>query len=88
MSPTQVGSINKDTWMNVKSDHDRNALLFDMLASIYETQKCQPELCQSRYRDCNKRMKKIENRKFWNTTASGITGLVGGFLAGWLRKLI
>jgi len=30
---------------------------------------------------CNDRFKKIEKRRWWNTAASGIGGVIGGFVA-------
>jgi hypothetical protein len=55
-------------------------VIFDYIRDIYG-------ICEQRSRNCGDRFKKLENRKKFDMTLSGMFGLVGGFISG-LAKTI
>lgn len=66
-------------------------ILFSYVSDIYKDAQDrfdkQFEICQDRLDNCNVRFKKLDNRKKFDTTFSGIMGLVGGGIV-WLGKTI
>ena len=55
-------------------------ILFDLIKDIYDLQAENPKAC-------DKRFVVLENRKLRDTAASGMFGLLGGFLAVIFKKI-
>jgi hypothetical protein len=74
--------ITRDTFL--KSDEEtQKAITFDLLQGIHQTMKEIKHGHDSHMTVCDARFVKLEKRKRWDTTISGITGLMGGIVAGW-----
>lgn len=70
-----VGNVARDTF--VKADPaTQSGMLFDMLAFIYDEAGSH-----------SKRIKKLENRKKFDTGIAAASGIIGGFAAVLSKKL-
>ena len=67
--------ISKETFQGYSTDSKLDTL-FDYVLDIHKWQHDQPVICE-------KRLRKLENRKWINTGASGGGGIIGGALT-WL----
>jgi len=76
----EFDGISRDTYMNSDPQTGRS-LTYDMLAEIRSLQVDIKEGCSSKRDACNTRFEKIENRKKFDTTLAGTTGLIGGVIA-------
>jgi len=72
--------ISRETYINSDAPTGR-ALTYDMLSDIRVHQLDIKKRCISSHEVCENRFKKIEKRKRFDTTVSGISGILGGFLA-------
>lgn len=67
MSEGKINGITKEAWLAVESPKDRDSLLFDMIAGIYERQK-----------SC---VEKQDKNRVKNMSIAAGSGFVGGFVA-------
>jgi len=78
------GPYNRETFMNAQ-DKTQKGMLFDMLESIDDRLS---QVCRFRKDICEPRFKVLENRKWKDKGVAGAAGLIGGFLVGYLKKII
>ena len=72
-----ANGISRDTFMHMESD-DKLAVLFDYVTSIHNRLANE---CPARAEACDKRFDALEQRRWYNTAASGVGGIIGGFIA-------
>jgi hypothetical protein len=73
-------TINKETFRQLDTDTKLDSI-FDVLVNIHEECKC-------RFGTCEVRFKRLENRKIKDKGLAATAGLVGGFLAHVVQKVI
>jgi hypothetical protein len=79
--------INRDTYTGA-DEKTRNLMTFDLLTGIHEKVDKLNIHYETHIGVCDKRFKKLENRKKIDAALSGGAGLVGGFIAqvtGWFK---
>ena len=74
------GIWDKDTYITADAE-TRDKMTFDMIKAIFDKQCTQIEKNEPRF-------KALENRKWKDKGFAGAAGLVGGFLAGYLKRII
>ena len=72
---------NRDTFVNAETERDFRKMLYDILA-------WDAQCTQERRDECNSRITKLEKRKWLNSAASFIGGIVGGVIAVISRALL
>lgn len=79
--------ITKDTYVNA-DEKTTKALTYDLINGLYvENERLQKKVDENKS-DCNDKIKKLENRKKFDTTVSAVSGGIGGFFAMTLKAVI
>jgi len=84
--PNEFPGISRETYINSDPPTGRS-LTYDMLSEIRDHQLDIKKGCSERRVDCNSRFIKIENRKKFDTTLAGSTGLIGGVIAFLMQSI-
>lgn len=76
-----LNGIERSTFAGMEVE-DKLAVLFDYHVSMHNMlYRLMSEHCPQQEKECDKRFKKIEQGKLYHTMASGIGGILGGFIA-------
>jgi len=76
--------IEKDTYVDA-DEATTKALTFDLLAGLHKKMD-EVKVCYDKHLGiCEKRFKRLEDRKKLNTTLIAVSGFLGGLMAGVLR---
>ena len=76
-----LNGIEKSTFAGMDVEN-KLAVLFDYHVSMHNMlYQLISQHCPEQARACEERFRKIEHGKFYNTLASGVGGVVGGFVA-------
>jgi len=70
----------RETFQGYSTDSKLDTL-FDYMKVIYDYSIVQQEKCDGRF-------KRLEKRKLFHSTCAGVAGLIGGFMAGLLKRII
>jgi len=73
-------SVSRETFENYDTEGKLNTL-FDCICSINDNQCEQVDKCEPR-------IKALENRRFKDKGFAGLMGLMGGFAAGLVKKIV
>lgn len=80
----RINGITRDTFKTLDTD-GKLCTLFDSISSLRYTSDKDHIQCHDQQGACEKRFRKIENRKITSTLASAFGGMIGGALAVWAK---
>ena len=76
---------------NITNENVKLNILFSYVSDIYKNAQDesyrQIEICQQHWNNCNVKFDKLDKRKKFDTTTSGIMGVFGGIL-WWIGKTV
>jgi len=78
--------VSKATYVNA-DESTTKALTYDMINGLYEKLAEVNERVEDNRVDCNERLNKLENRKKIDTGVAAGSGLVGGFIAMFIKGI-